>query len=153
MSTVIKQGISDPASWFHLFFIIFLDRTVLNSLDEKVVHSLLDEVIYKLSAFNDAEIGAAATRALVNISSIHQPLIRLLYTRYKWVCKCDPNPNTTKGTSCLLMKKLRFMQYLTEDLTSFPMIPNSWKLKWYFWKKHLQGLYFLLFSLYFALSE
>lgn len=60
-----------------------VNPTVLNSLDEKVVHSLLDEVIYKLSAFNDAEIGAAATRALVNISSIHQPLIRLLYTRYK----------------------------------------------------------------------
>ncbi|XP_072020773.1 IQ calmodulin-binding motif-containing protein 1-like [Amphiura filiformis] len=60
-----------------------VNHTVLNSLDEKVVHSLLDEVIYKLSAFNDPETGAAATRALVNISSIHQPLIRLLYTRYK----------------------------------------------------------------------
>ncbi|XP_033625036.1 IQ calmodulin-binding motif-containing protein 1-like [Asterias rubens] len=56
---------------------------VLKTLDEKVVHSLLDEVIYKLSAFTDPEIGAAATRALVNISDVHQPLIRLLYTRYK----------------------------------------------------------------------
>ena len=32
--------------------------------------------------------------------------------KYMW-------PNTTKGTSCLLLN------YLTEDLTSFPMIPNS----------------------------
>ncbi|XP_038049435.1 IQ calmodulin-binding motif-containing protein 1-like [Patiria miniata] len=56
---------------------------VLQTLDEKVVHSLLDEVIYKLSAFNDAEVGAAATRALVNIADVHQQLIRLLYTRYK----------------------------------------------------------------------
>ena len=34
-------------------------------------------------------------------------------------------PNTTKGTWCLLLKILRFLHYLTEDFTSFPMIPNS----------------------------
>ena len=33
-------------------------------------------------------------------------------------------PNTTKGTSCLLLRKLRLLHYLTEDITSFPMIPN-----------------------------
>ncbi|XP_041460563.1 IQ calmodulin-binding motif-containing protein 1-like [Lytechinus variegatus] len=60
-----------------------VNSLVLNTLDEKVVHSLLDEIIFKLSAFNDAEIGAAATRALVNIADVHTPLIRLLYTRYK----------------------------------------------------------------------
>ncbi|XP_030828844.1 IQ calmodulin-binding motif-containing protein 1 [Strongylocentrotus purpuratus] len=60
-----------------------VNSLVLNTLDEKVVHSVLDEIIFKLSAFNDAEIGAAATRALVNIADVHTPLIRLLYTRYK----------------------------------------------------------------------
>ena len=35
-------------------------------------------------------------------------------------------PNITKGISCLLLKKkIRFLNYLTEDLTSIPMIPNS----------------------------
>ncbi|XP_022084664.1 IQ calmodulin-binding motif-containing protein 1-like [Acanthaster planci] len=60
-----------------------VNPVVLQTLDEKVVHSLLDEVIYKLSAFTEAEVGAAATRTLVNIADVHQPLIRLLYTRYK----------------------------------------------------------------------
>ena len=31
-------------------------------------------------------------------------------------------PNTTKGTWCLLLRKLRFVHYLTDELTSFPMI-------------------------------
>ncbi|XP_071942070.1 IQ calmodulin-binding motif-containing protein 1-like [Antedon mediterranea] len=56
---------------------------VLQSVSDKVVFSLLDEMIYKLSAFNDAEVGAAATRALVNIADVHPPLIQLLYNRYK----------------------------------------------------------------------
>ena len=34
-------------------------------------------------------------------------------------------PSTTKGTWCLLLRKLRFVHYLTGELTSFPMIPNS----------------------------
>ena len=34
-------------------------------------------------------------------------------------------PNTTKGTSCLFLKILIFLHYLTEDFTSFRMIPNS----------------------------
>ncbi|XP_072173567.1 IQ calmodulin-binding motif-containing protein 1-like [Diadema setosum] len=60
-----------------------VNSVVLNTLDEKVVHSLLDEIVFKLSAFNDAEIGAAATRTLVNIAASHEALIKLLYTRYK----------------------------------------------------------------------
>ena len=63
--------------------------------------------------------------------------------------------NTTKGTSCLLLNKLRFLQYLTEDLTRFPMIPENWKFKWYFGNTTFTSifplrLYFLLFSLYFV---
>ncbi|PIK56897.1 putative IQ calmodulin-binding motif-containing protein 1 [Apostichopus japonicus] len=60
-----------------------VNPSVLDTLDEKLVHSLLDEIIYKLSAFSDAELGAAATRALVNIADVYQPLIKLLYSRYK----------------------------------------------------------------------
>ena len=74
------------SNWYskNFFASILLSYSlVLNTLDEKVVHSVLDEIIFKLSAFNDAEIGAAATRALVNIADVHTPLIRLLYTRYK----------------------------------------------------------------------
>ena len=37
-----------------------------------------------------------------------------------------------------------------EDSTSFPMIPNSYKLKGSFWNTSLQSVNFLLFSLYFA---
>ena len=32
-------------------------------------------------------------------------------------------PNTTKGTSCLLLTKLRFFQYLTKDLKVYDPIP------------------------------
>ena len=36
------------------------------------------------------------------------------------------NPNTTKGTSCLLLKKkMRFLHNIREDLKSFLMIQNS----------------------------
>ena len=43
---------------------------------------------------------------------------------YRGYYKCKPD--TTKGTSGLLLKeKNEFLHYLTEDLTSFPMIPNS----------------------------
>ena len=43
---------------------------------------------------------------------------RLFIFYHKW-------PNTTKGTSCLLLKKNEiFALSITVDLTSFPMIPN-----------------------------
>ena len=46
---------------------------------------------------------------------------------------------------------LRFLHFLTDDLISFPMIPNSYILKWHFWKyKFYNLLNFLLFSLYFT---
>ena len=36
-------------------------------------------------------------------------------------CRLDNMwPNTSKGTSCLHLRKLRFLHYLTEYLTSFP---------------------------------
>ncbi|KAJ8035612.1 IQ calmodulin-binding motif-containing protein 1 [Holothuria leucospilota] len=60
-----------------------INPSVLDTLDEKLVNSLLDEIIYKLSAFSDAEVGAAATRALVNIADVYQHLIKMLYSRYK----------------------------------------------------------------------
>ncbi|XP_070535462.1 IQ calmodulin-binding motif-containing protein 1-like [Ptychodera flava] len=56
---------------------------VLSSLDEKVVFSILDELVYKLSAFTEADIGAAASRALLAVADVHQPMIQLLYSRYK----------------------------------------------------------------------
>ena len=62
--------------------------------------------------------------------------------------------NSTKGTSCLLLKI-----YLTEDLTIVPMIPNSWKLKWYFWKYKLYKVcisfyfIFILYTILFIISE
>ena len=68
-------------------------------------------------------------------------------------------PNTTKGTSCLLLNKLRFLDYLTEYLTSFPMIPKLWQLKWYFWKYNFYKVcifYFLFFYfniIFFIISE
>ena len=40
------------------------------------------------------------------------------FTAYMW-------PSTTKETWCLLLRKLRFVHYLKDELTSFPMIPNS----------------------------
>ena len=54
------------------------------------------------------------------------------------------SPNTTKGTSCLLLKKkIRFLHYLAEDLTSFTkFVKIEGTLSEI---PHLQILYFLLF--------
>ena len=40
------------------------------------------------------------------------------------MCHFEIWPNTTKGT-CLLLRKLRFVHYITDELTSFP------KFQWY----------------------
>ena len=47
---------------------------------------------------------------------------------------------------------MRCLHYLTDILTSFPMIPNSWKIEGKLSEiQQLQSLYFLLFNLYFTL--
>ncbi|XP_077993838.1 IQ calmodulin-binding motif-containing protein 1-like [Glandiceps talaboti] len=56
---------------------------VLQTLDEKVMFSIIDELVYKLSAFTDADVGAAATRALLAVADVHKMMIQMLYSRYK----------------------------------------------------------------------
>ena len=43
-------------SFLYLFMYVF-DRGVFGDLETTVVHSILDEVIYKLSASSDGDVG------------------------------------------------------------------------------------------------
>ena len=58
-------------------------------------------------------------------------------------------PNTTKSGSCLVYFWKSWDFYiLTEDLTNFPIILNSWKLKWYFWKYNFYKVRISFYFLY-----
>ena len=55
-------------------------------------------------------------------------------------------------------KKMRFLQYLTENLTSFLMLSNSWKLMWYFlkynfYKVWISIIFFIFCTLFCSLSQ
>ena len=59
--------------------------------------------------------------------------------------------NTTKGTCCLLLRKLRFVHYLTDELTSFPYDTKFINIEVILLKiQVLQSVNFHLFSLYFT---
>ena len=45
-------------------------------------------------------------------------------------------------------KKWWFLQNVTEDLTSFPVIPNFWKMKWYFCKYNVYKVCISFYFLY-----
>ena len=88
--------------------------------------------------------------------SLHWQTVYTGLFHYKWYVT---QLNTTKGTSCLHLRKFRFLHYLTEDLTSFPIIPNSLKLKWFFWKYKFYKLWisfsflYILHTVLFIISE
>ena len=46
-----------------------------------------------------------------------------------------------------------FLHYLTEELTSFPMLQNAYKFKWYFWKCTFPFIFFIFDTLFCSLSQ
>ncbi|XP_042192491.1 IQ calmodulin-binding motif-containing protein 1 [Callorhinchus milii] len=63
--------------------ILRVNRSVLFSVDCKSIQSVLDELIYKLSATTNPVIGSIATKVMLLLVESHPPTLILLYTDYK----------------------------------------------------------------------
>ncbi|OXB81613.1 UNVERIFIED_CONTAM: hypothetical protein H355_008775 [Colinus virginianus] len=60
--------------------------SVLHSIlgvDEEILHSVLDELVYKLSSSTNPVVGKAATKLLLLMANFCKQLLKLLATRYK----------------------------------------------------------------------
>ncbi|XP_065527532.1 IQ calmodulin-binding motif-containing protein 1 isoform X2 [Lathamus discolor] len=60
-----------------------VNSSVLLQVDEETLHSVLDELVYKLSATTNPVIGNAATKLLLVVAKFCKQLVKLLTTRYK----------------------------------------------------------------------
>ncbi|XP_041118821.1 IQ calmodulin-binding motif-containing protein 1-like [Polyodon spathula] len=63
--------------------IIRVNSVVLMKTDEKTVHAILDELVYKLSSSSNPVIGIAATKAMILIANHHQSILKSICNRYK----------------------------------------------------------------------
>ncbi|XP_062434428.1 IQ calmodulin-binding motif-containing protein 1 [Rhea pennata] len=63
--------------------ILRVNSPVLLHVDEKILHSVLDELVYKLSSTTNPVIGSAVTKLLLSLAKLCQQLVELLATRYK----------------------------------------------------------------------
>ncbi|VDI27792.1 IQ calmodulin-binding motif-containing protein 1, partial [Mytilus galloprovincialis] len=63
--------------------ILRVNRIVLRSLNQKLILSIMDELIYKLSVSNEVSVGASACKCVLRICENHRPLVETLCTRYK----------------------------------------------------------------------
>lgn len=63
--------------------IIRVNGVVLMKTDEKTVHAILDELVYKLSSSTNPVIGIAATKAMILIANCHQSIVKSICNRYK----------------------------------------------------------------------
>ncbi|KAM9548744.1 IQ calmodulin-binding motif-containing protein 1 isoform 1-T3 [Guaruba guarouba] len=60
-----------------------VNSSVLLQVDEETLHSVLDELVYKLSSTTNPVIGNAATKLLLVVAKFCKQLVKLLATRYK----------------------------------------------------------------------
>ncbi|NWJ05205.1 IQCB1 protein, partial [Crypturellus undulatus] len=63
--------------------ILKINSPALLCVDEKILHAVLDEVVYKLSSTTNPVIGNAATKLLLLLAKFSQQLVKLLTARYK----------------------------------------------------------------------
>ncbi|NXJ94130.1 IQCB1 protein, partial [Corythaixoides concolor] len=63
--------------------ILRVNSSVLLQVDEETLHSVLDELVYKLSSTTNPVIGNAATKLLLLVAKFCKQLVKLLTTRYK----------------------------------------------------------------------
>ncbi|MEE6525329.1 hypothetical protein FKM82_025261, partial [Ascaphus truei] len=57
--------------------------TVLCQVEEKALHAILDELVYKLSASTNPVTGNAATRSVLLMTESNPDIVQLLGARYK----------------------------------------------------------------------
>ncbi|KFU88437.1 IQ calmodulin-binding motif-containing protein 1, partial [Chaetura pelagica] len=60
-----------------------VSSSVLLQVDEETLHTVLDELVYKLSSTTNPVIGSAATKLLLLVAKCCQQLVKLLTARYK----------------------------------------------------------------------
>ncbi|NWQ76009.1 IQCB1 protein, partial [Columbina picui] len=63
--------------------ILRVNSSVLLQVDEETLHSILDELVYKLSSTTNPVIGNAATKLLLLVAKFCKQLVKLLTARYK----------------------------------------------------------------------
>ncbi|NWH82442.1 IQCB1 protein, partial [Piaya cayana] len=63
--------------------VLKVNSSLLLQVDEKTLHSVLDELIYRLSSTTNPVIGSAATKLLLLVAKSCKQLVKLLIARYK----------------------------------------------------------------------
>ncbi|KAM6397697.1 IQ calmodulin-binding motif-containing protein 1 isoform 2-T5 [Pluvialis apricaria] len=63
--------------------ILRVNSSVLLQVDEETLHSVLDELVYKLSSSTNPVVGNAATKLLLLAAKFCKQLVKLLTARYK----------------------------------------------------------------------
>ncbi|XP_029461066.1 IQ calmodulin-binding motif-containing protein 1 [Rhinatrema bivittatum] len=63
--------------------ILRVNSSVLSQIHGNSLHSILDELVYKLSSATNPVIGNAATKSLLLMVESHRPLVQLLDMRYR----------------------------------------------------------------------
>ncbi|XP_069717523.1 IQ calmodulin-binding motif-containing protein 1 isoform X1 [Phaenicophaeus curvirostris] len=63
--------------------VLKVNGSVLLQVDEKTLHSVLDELVYRLSSTTNPVIGSAATKLLLLVAKSCKQLVKLLTSRYK----------------------------------------------------------------------
>ncbi|NXV25828.1 IQCB1 protein, partial [Rissa tridactyla] len=63
--------------------ILTVNSSVLLQVDEETLHSVLDELVYKLSSTTNPVVGNAATKLLLLVAKFCKQLVKLLTARYK----------------------------------------------------------------------
>ncbi|KAJ7407863.1 hypothetical protein WISP_124230 [Willisornis vidua] len=63
--------------------ILRINSSVLLQVDKETLHSVLDELVYKLSSTTNPAVGSAATKLLLLVAKLCKQLVQLLTARYK----------------------------------------------------------------------
>ncbi|XP_064419996.1 IQ calmodulin-binding motif-containing protein 1 [Latimeria chalumnae] len=63
--------------------IVRVNSIILSKVEKKTIHSILDELVYELSATTNPVTGSAATKSLLLMAESHDPVVQMLCTRYK----------------------------------------------------------------------
>ncbi|XP_032548461.1 IQ calmodulin-binding motif-containing protein 1 isoform X1 [Chiroxiphia lanceolata] len=63
--------------------ILRINSSVFLQVDKATLHSILDELVYKLSSTTNPAVGSAATKLLLVVAKLSKQLVHLLTARYK----------------------------------------------------------------------
>ncbi|XP_065493931.1 IQ calmodulin-binding motif-containing protein 1 isoform X2 [Caloenas nicobarica] len=77
--------------------ILRVNSSVLLQVDEETLHSIFDELVYKLSSTTNPVIGNAATKLLLLVAKFCKQLVKLLTARYKGLKQLLSKQWTGKG--------------------------------------------------------